>query len=230
MNKYRFIFFDLDRTLWDFDANSRETIFELIGKYGLRNQIKDEDHMHAVFNRHNEKLWSDYRKGSITKSFLRTERFRLTFRSFGIYNQELAKKIAADYILLSPSKTTLVPDAIEVLDYLYPKYKLFIITNGFNEVQYTKLANSNISGYFARVITAENAGINKPNSKIFAHALRLAKADKAHSLMIGDDLETDIKGARDFGMDQVYYNPSGSVHNDKISYEITSLSELKTIL
>jgi putative hydrolase of the HAD superfamily len=230
MNKYLFLFFDLDRTLWDFDSNSKETFYELIEKYGISKQVKDADHLHNVFSRHNEKLWKEYRSGNISKSFLRNERFRLTFASFGIYNLDLAKKMAADYIRLSPAKTGLVPDAMKVLEYLYTKYKLFIITNGFDEVQFTKLKKSSIDGYFTRVITAENAGINKPNREIFAHALKLANAKRAQSLMIGDDLEVDILGAREFGMDQVYYNPTGIPHQEKISFEIARLSELLDLL
>lgn len=229
-NKYKHIYFDLDRTIWDFDKNSEETFHEIYIKYELEKIFLDFDNFHDTYVKHNEKLWEDYRKGEIKKSLLSYKRFSLTLEDFGVDDEELAKKIAFDYITISPTKKGLFPFAHETLNYLQKKYKLYIITNGFNEVQFTKLKNSELDKYFSKVFTSEDAGAQKPNPIIFDNALKSVDALKEESIMIGDDLETDILGAKNFGLDQVYFNPRGKNHKEEISYEINSLNELTEIL
>src|SRR5690606_28036382 len=119
--------------------------------------------------------------------------------------------------------------AIDVLDYLKPKYNLHIITNGFQEVQTGKLRNSNIAHYFATVTNSEMAGVKKPNPKIFEYALNLAKTDRASSLMIGDSFEADIEGALNVGLDAVFFNEFKMEVRKDIA-QVFHLSELKNIL
>jgi putative hydrolase of the HAD superfamily len=127
-------------------------------------------------------------------------------------------------------QTALIPNAKYILKYLIKNYSLYIITNGFMDVQLAKIKNSGLSGYFKKIFTSEHARSSKPNRGIFEYALKSVNARKKESLMIGDDLEIDIKGAREFGIDQVYFNPSGIRHNDRLTYEIHSLLELKDLL
>jgi len=230
MNKYKHIYFDLDRTLWDFDNNARETFIEIYTNRNLEPIFGNFETFFSTYNHYNDLLWKDYREGKIEKSVLSYKRFTLTLNDFGVNDDELAKKIAADYITISPTKKRLFPYVHETLDYLSGKYQLHIITNGFNEVQYTKLKNSNLDKYFKNVFTSEDAGAQKPSSIIFEHALKLSHANRNESLMIGDDLEVDVLGARNVGLDQIFFNPEQIKHNEKVTYEILSLKELQEIL
>lgn len=143
---------------------------------------------------------------------------------------ELAKSIAQDYITISPTKKELFPYAHETLDYLQKKYNLYVITNGFNEVQFTKLKNSDLDKYFNKVFTSEDAGAQKPNPVIFEHALKETQSSKQDSIMIGDDLQVDVLGAKNVGLDQVFFNPFKQEHKEEITHEINSLKELQEIL
>ena len=229
-NKYKHIYFDLDRTIWDFDKNAEETFHEIYAKYELEKIFSTFDNFYNTYVNHNDQLWKEYREGKIKKSLLSYKRFTLTLEDFGVNDEKLAKDIAHDYITISPTKKSLFPYAHETLDYLHKKYKLYIITNGFNEVQFTKLKNSELDKYFSKVFTSEDAGAQKPNPEIFENALKSVNASKKESIMIGDDLEADIIGAKEFGLDQIYFNPNSKNHKEEISYEINSLNKLMEIL
>ena len=229
-NKYKHLYFDLDRTIWDFDKNAQETFHDIYDKYNLEKIFTNFDNFYTTYVAHNEKLWKDYREGKIKKAILSYKRFALTLEDFGVNDEELAKKIAQDYITISPTKKQLFTFSHETLDYLHKKYKLYIITNGFNEVQFTKLKNSELDKYFTKIFTSEDAGAQKPNSKIFENAIKSANARKKESIMIGDDLEADILGAKKYGLDQIYFNPNSKDHQEEITHEITSLKELQEIL
>ncbi|MEA3316871.1 MAG: HAD-IA family hydrolase, partial [Bacteroidota bacterium] len=154
----------------------------------------------------------------------------LTLEEYGIKNDELAQKIGDDYITISPTKMKLFPHTHETLKYLNEKYNLYIITNGFNEVQFVKMKNCGLEDYFDKIFTSENAGAQKPNMKIFEFALNSVNAKKKESIMIGDDLESDILGAKKYGLDQIFFNVVGREHNEDITYEINSLKKLQEIL
>ena len=229
MTTYTYIFFDLDRTLWDFEANALETFGELFTKYKLYSICNDFHSFHEEYRKINRKLWKQYRDGQIKKEILKYKRFYLTLKEFGKDDVELAKKLGEDYVHLSGEKTRLFPYTHEALSYLKEKYNLFIITNGFEEVQFKKINNCNLEQYFRKIITSEKAGVQKPNKQIFEYALEEAGATKDKSIMIGDDIEGDIRGAKKFGIDQVYFNPNQKPHNDEVTYEITTLKELMNI-
>lgn len=225
------IFFDLDHTLWDFETNSRETLHEIIENFGLVELgIGNPDAFISTYQRINDALWEEYRKGRIERETLRNARFQIALKEFGIDNAELAHQIGDFYIRESPLKKNLFPNAIETLTYLSEKYKLHIITNGFNEVQFIKLRESGLSKFFSEVITSEAASSKKPESKIFEYALKLSKSNVEECIMVGDSLEHDIVGARNFGMKQIYFNPKAIAHQEMVSHEITSLEELMMLL
>lgn len=230
MSSYKHIFFDLDRTLWDFEQNMRLTLMGIYDKHELKSAFPDYDTFINSFVTHNERLWGWYQQGNLKKEILRYKRFELTLNEFGIKDKELAAVIGQEYIDESPKKTALIPHTIETLDYLHPKYKLHIITNGFNEVQFTKIKLCGLEKYFEKVITSEISGYHKPRPEAFGYPLSSANAKKEESIMIGDDLVTDILGAKQFGIGQIYFNPQGIPHDESISYEIKSLLEIKDIL
>ena len=228
--KYKHLFFDLDKTLWDFEKNSKETLIELFTTYKLNERdISSFDIFFAVYTEINLSLWDLYRKGEIEKDFLNLNRFEFTFNKFGFSDLKLAQTFADDYVALSPQKTHLFPGATEVLEELQIKYQLHVITNGFKEVQYKKLENSGLNKYFSKIITSEEAGFMKPDPKVFYHAIEKANAIISESIMIGDDLEVDILSAQKFGMDQVFVNYENIHHNEKPTFEITNLFTLLEI-
>lgn len=229
--KYRHLFFDLDHTLWDFRTNSRQTLEELYEKRQLRERgIDDFDFFHTRYLAHNEKLWERYRKGFIKVDDLRWKRFWLSLLDFKIGDERLARSLAEDFMELLPMRTALFPHAAEVLSYLKEKgYVLHLITNGFEKTQHSKLRNSGLHKYFVEVITSEGSNSLKPHKEIFDYALQKAKAQAGHSIMIGDDLEVDILGAKNAGIDQVFVNHLNMVTDVEPTYTVYSLKELENI-
>ena len=204
--KYETIFFDLDRTIWDFEANAKDSFKDMYLKYKLASEIPSFEYFYTTYRQHNDKLWKNYREKKITKEKLSWYRFFLTLLDFDVDNPELAQKLGVDYLKISQTKQQLFPYTHEVLSYLKGKYTMHIITNGFEEVQFSKLTNCKLNQYFSKIITSEKAGFQKPKPEIFNYALEYTNARVETSIMIGDDMEVDIKGAKGVGMDQVHFN------------------------
>lgn len=229
--KYRHIFFDLDHTIYDFEKSSRHTLLDLYRRHELPDRgISDPEAFHEVYKRINIGLWEKYKRGEMEKEFLNVERFHLSLNEFRVNDRELAESIAMDYIRESPLKPFLFPQVREALEYLKAKYALHIITNGFEEVQESKLKANDLGKYFRSVTTSEEAGVKKPFPEIFMFALKKAGAKPEESLMIGDDIEVDIKGAKAAGMDQVFFNYTGIEHDETVTYEVRSMEEIMDIL
>ena len=225
------IFFDLDRTLWDFDRNSHKTLMYIYQEFNLNIKgVIDIDAFIASYTVHNEKLWALYRENRISKELLRSERFHLTLSDFGIDDNNLSVQLGDAYVSRCPLQTLLCSYSIEILEYLNKRYNLHIITNGFEEVQHIKLEASGLSSFFLNIITSEKVDAKKPDPMIFEYALKLAKVKAENSIMIGDDLPVDIIGAKSVGIHQIYFNPNKKDHNEIIDYEVSSLIEIKEIL
>ncbi len=224
------IFFDLDRTLWDFEKNSNQTLLDIIKKFHLlKIGVDCPKEFIRKYRVHNERLWKLYRENIITKEELRNERFLITLKDYFINDPILATKMGDEYIKKSPLKRNLFPYTIDTLVYLNKKYNLHIITNGFDEVQHIKLDYSDLKQYFNCIITSEKIGIKKPNPEIFVYALEKAKTNSKESVMIGDDLEADILGASKVGIRGVYFNPNNFKHSTQIWREINCLSQLQEL-
>ena len=232
-NTYEQLFFDLDHTIWDFDTNSEATLLDLFHELKLNELATgDFNHFHKTYHHHNEIYWDRFRKGFINREELRWKRMWRTLVDFKITDETLAKQMSERYLDILPTKTNLFPHCIELLEYLTEKkYPMHLITNGFEKTQYQKIKNSGIDRFFTHMVTSEQAGIMKPHAAIFEYALNLTKSTAEKCIMIGDTLEVDILGAKNMGMDTVYFNPA-KPHNDKVipTYVIGSLNELKTIL
>lgn len=228
---YKHIFFDLDHTLWDFERNAEETKKELFGQLGLKSLgIPSYEAFREKYVGINIDLWSLYRENRIEKKELNFKRFHLTLLEFGINDPDLGQAMADGFIEGISSRTYLFPYAKEILEYLFPRYPLYIITNGFEEVQFSKLRNSGMDKYFTSIITSEEAGCRKPDPDIFLYALRKTGALVADSLMIGDDLEVDIGGARSVGMDQLFVNHLSVNHDDPVTMEVSDLKGIEEYL
>ncbi|GAB6279432.1 MAG: YjjG family noncanonical pyrimidine nucleotidase [Lentimicrobium sp.] len=231
MKRYKDLFFDLDDTLWDFERNSEETLKELYHRF-LAQELGEENCplFLSTYHRINESLWNEYKLNRIKKTEVAYLRFLYTLEESGSNNVSLARLLAEEYIRSSPTKTNLIPGATEVLESLIREYKLHIITNGFTEVQIPKLLNSGIRHYFTTLTTSEEAGCLKPCSQIFRFALEKAKAQINQSLMIGDDPEGDIRGARQIGLDTVFFVKDSKNLQIESTYTIFELRELLQIL
>ncbi|MBM3400804.1 MAG: noncanonical pyrimidine nucleotidase, YjjG family [Bacteroidetes bacterium] len=228
---YKHLFFDLDHTIWDFDKNAEETLNELYHTYNLRELgLHSADTFIEVYTKNNHRLWADYHTGKITKQMLRERRFSETFIDLGLSPHRIPKNFEDDYVALCPTKTNLFPQAHETLRDLKERYSLHLISNGFKESTELKILNNGLQVYFEQVIISEVVGFNKPEKAIFKHALTLAKARVSESIMIGDSIEADIRGAQDYGMKAIYFNPERKEKPSDVQHEISCLSELKTLL
>jgi putative hydrolase of the HAD superfamily len=176
------------------------------------------------------KLGEQYDRGFIDREVIRNDRFKMVLSELGNEDHNLAFRLGNHYSILSPTKKNLVPNTLEVLNYLLEKYPLYLVTNGFEEMQSTKVESGGIRKYFKDVITSERAGHKKPAKEIFDFTLQLGGLDKEEVIMVGDNLLTDIAGASNAGIDSVLYNPKRELHQEKVTFEITSLLELKSIL
>ena len=229
--KYRHLLFDLDHTLWDFEKNSGETLVELYHFYDLQRYGKfSPDDLLKKFKEVNTILWDLYDRNEIDRAHIRKNRFKMVFTQLGLTEQDVPPDISEVYLSICPTKSNVIPDTFEVLEYLKGKYLMHIITNGFDDIQDIKLNSSNLRGYFDKVFTSEAVGYKKPSKEMFEKALEIIGAQKKSCVMIGDNLETDIKGALNASLDVIYFNPDKIPHELQLNYEIHSLLELKTIL
>lgn len=230
--KYKHLFFDLDHTLWDFDANARATLQQLHIDLDLVSKgVHDFELFHKNYLQHNEKLWARYRNGYIKQEELRLKRMWLTLLDFKIADEALAMQLNELFLQLLPARTILFPDTKEVLQYLINKdYRLHLITNGFEKTQRSKLKHSGLDGFFKEVITSESSNSLKPQKEIFDFALNKTGARAEESIMIGDSLEIDVAGAMNAGMDAIHVNfNSAPQDNIKPTYTIKALKELEEI-
>ncbi len=231
MPQYKHLFFDLDHTLWDFDTNAKETLTEIYALFELETKgVTVFDDFHKHYLHHNEILWSKYHNGLITADELKWKRMWRTLLEFKIGDEQLSRNLSAKFLELLPVKKNLFPHTKEILDYLSSKnYALHLITNGFEKVQWLKLNNSGLGNYFTHVITSEASNSLKPKKEIFDFAMSKAGASLQESIMLGDNLEADIQGGINAGMDTVFVNHINATTDLNPTYTISSLKELENI-
>lgn len=229
---YKYVFLDLDDTIWDFRANAKESLREVYYKLGLDRHFPDYEHFFKVYITRNNELWDMYGKGEISREYLMKERFSYPLRYIGIDDEDMPHQVSEMYLDMLPTRTRLVEHGRELLDYLYPKYPLTIISNGFARVQYKKMENSKIDHYFAHVVLSDDVKSLKPDKHIFEHALKLNNAKPEEAIMIGDIYGADILGAQNAGIDQILYNwrDYQFQENETATYVVDSLKEIFDIL
>lgn len=231
MKNYKHLFFDLDHTLWDFDRNTSEAIQEIykIFNFSKWSFFTFNDFM-RTFNEINEYLWDKFNHGRIDRLELRNNRFSLILDKLGVNKGEIPDGIGDKYLELAPVKPNVIPHTHDILEYLKPNYGLHIITNGFDDVQHSKLKASQIHDYFDIIVTSDSSGHRKPQKGIFEFAMHQAGATRNDAIMIGDNIETDIVGAQNASMDQIFFNPKETRHTLDVTFEITSLKHIMNIL
>ncbi|MHA8065156.1 YjjG family noncanonical pyrimidine nucleotidase [Aquirufa sp. ROCK2-A2] len=217
------IFFDWDHTLWDHDLNAQEVIFELFEELNLYpKQIIDFPVAWETFRIINDQLWDQYQAGQISQTYLRENRFKDYFKALKLETDTDA--FSKEYLYRTPRKKHLIPGAAMVVSQLAQKYPLYILTNGFDDIQYVKVDGSGIGHYFKKMITSEQIGVKKPDPLFFRHALDLANCQANEVLMIGDHAIADIQGAEDVGITSIHFQSSNLISNSK--RVISQLSDL----
>lgn len=229
--KYSTIFFDLDDTLINTTVNNLHSLQEIFNKYEFNNYYENFDDFHSVFAPHNLSLWKLYEQNSITKTELKSQRFFVPFRHISSITQEKALEINDAFMFGTAGKKRLIEGATELLDKLKPVYKLVILSNGFEEVQYKKLEKAGLTHYFDKIILSDNLGVNKPHPDLFQHALNVTKACRKETVMIGDNWNSDITGAKNSNIDQIWFNPKGLPAKEFIpTHTVGKLYEIEDIL
>lgn len=246
---YKYYLIDLDRTLWDFDKNSRSAICKLVRRNSSLfqrvlevEQTSEDIALDIFFEKYdviNHKLWKEYEDGTLSKDNLRWRRFYDAFLLYDYDNETQARVFGEDYLEQMICETELMPGAMDMLlKFESQGAKMAIISNGFKEVQYRKLRGSAIDRFFEVVIVSEEVGVHKPSPKIFEHALsklsgvnpqedlQLWREIKKETLMIGDDYANDIEGAMIFGIDQFFYNHKKRSDCPGATYEAYDLTPL----
>lgn len=239
MNHYSALFLDLDNTLYDFTANSRAAYRATFDLFGLSRWWATFDEWFDVYEPNNVRLWTLYGQGLIDKAQLNAERYAYPFLQKGVADEPdatgltLSQRFMHEALRRMPLGTAVKPHAHDVLAYLQTRYPLYILSNGFADLQYTKLRSADLDRFFAGIILSDDIGITKPQRGIFDHALRVAGIAADEALMVGDHYDVDIVGAHDAGWDSVWYNPDGKsigAAGYEPTHTIRSLQELTTLL
>lgn len=226
------VFFDLDRTLWDFETNTKNALKEVYEKLELYQRLKcTEEAFISSYRRYNNQHWKRYLANEIDKETVRIKRFHDVLRDFGCEDDILAQQLSETYLSIAPYQRQLFPNVKETLDWLKDRdIRLAVITNGFKEAQEIKLKSSGIREYFDFVFSSEEVGIAKPDPQIFKYALQQCKAQANTSIMVGDHFETDVLGAEQTGIRGVLFDPHQNVQSRKEIDRITKMDELKEII
>jgi YjjG family noncanonical pyrimidine nucleotidase len=232
LKPYEHLFFDLDHTLWDFEANAHECLIEMYDSFDMKGLgAEDVAFFCKKFSEANHYYWALLEAKQTTVDVVKKKRFQAAFDKLNIHiSEDLSLEMTEVFIKLLPSKTRLIDGTIEVLEYLKPNYQMHILSNGFEDIQIKKMKNSGIDHYFDKLITNEKAKALKPDKAIFDFALNYANASLSSSLMIGDNYIADIKGAMNAQFDTVFYNPAKQDIQEKPTFEIFNLIEIKEFL
>ena len=205
----KWIFFDLDDTLWNFSANSAVSLRILYNISPiLKKLFKDIDEFIEVYHKNNSLMWDFYAKGQVTTNQLKVERWRRTLatKQFEVLTA-VCEELDRNYLEILAQGKEMIPDVIETLEILTKKYLIAVLSNGFSKTQYQKLHYSGLEKYITRTIVSEEIETNKPNPKIFDYAIQETGASKPY-LMVGDNGDTDIYGAMRAGWYAIWFNPS----------------------
>lgn len=234
--KYKDLFIDFDDTLYDTHGNAVMALSETFDYFHLNRYFEDPQVFYDAYWTANIDLWTQYAKGEITRDYLIVERFRRPLSvGKGIeVTKELCLEISDKFLDFCASKPGVIDGAHELMDYLKRKgYRMHMCSNGFHEVQYKKLDACSLHDYFNTIILSEDAGVNKPSKDYFDYALKVSGANRETTLMIGDNLQSDILGALNAGLDAMLFNrwqvPSEELPQD-LTFVVDNLCDIMEIL
>jgi len=242
MKQYTDLFLDFDDTLYDTHGNAVIALAETFKHFQLDRYFDDPQVFYDDYWKTNIDLWGRYSKGEITRDYLIIERFRhplcvseelrVKSEEYASTFKEYCLKISDVFLDYCASKPGVIEGAHELMDYLKQKgYKLHMTSNGFHEVQYKKLKSCGLSNHFDTIILSEDAGVNKPSPLFFEYALKQSGAKKESTIMIGDNFQTDILGAKNAGLDTIFFNhwPEYPA-TEPVTYEVKALKDIMNIL
>lgn len=241
MKQYKAVFIDWDDTIGDFIGAAKLALQEMYDKYHLCDYFASHEEFVSLYKPHNIELWDKYGKDLVTKAFLRVDRFlwpllhgsKTQNSKFKIQNlAALAEQMSEDFLNLTTAHFSLLPGAEELVRYLAAKYPLTVVTNGFIEVQYEKFDKSGLRDCFTHIVLSEEVGCQKPNPRIYEEALRMNGLSAEEVVMIGDSWTSDIQGAINAGIDQIWIRKSQEPlpQGQSATYLVQSLSEVMEIL
>lgn len=248
MKQYKAVFIDWDDTIGDFHGAAKLALQEMYEKYHLSDYFASHEEFVSLYKPHNIELWDQYGKDLVTKAFLRVDRFLWPLLHGSKVKGEkgkvkgenlcvLAEQMSEDFLHLTTKYFSLLPGAEELVRYLAKKYPLTVVTNGFIEVQYEKFDKSGLRDCFAHIVLSEEVGCQKPNPRIFEEALRMNGLQAEDVVMIGDSWNSDIQGAINAGIDQIWIQKSKEPEAESpdtivqtATYIVESLSDVMNIL
>ncbi len=229
---YTTVLLDLDDTLWDFSQSAKISLQQMYEELELGRWFDSVEQFIKIYKVKNTQMWEEYGRGEITKEYLALERFAHPLRQANCSEMELAQKMSEMFLGLTNKNMVLIDGAIELLEYLKPKYKLAAVSNGFVEAQYVKLDSSGLGKYFSHIILSEEIGLHKPDVKFFQKALQITATNSVNAVVIGDNFDSDVLGAQNAGIDAIYFDRS-MAKTGKVSDSIkivSRLCEIATVL
>lgn len=241
MKQYKAVFIDWDDTIGDFVGAAKRALQEMYDKYKLSDYFASHEEFVSLYKPHNIELWDKYGKDLVTKAFLRVDRFLYPLlhgtkvasqiQSYTALSA-LAEQMSEDFLHLTTKYFSLLPGAEELVRYLAKKYPLTVVTNGFIEVQYEKFDKSGLRNCFSHIVLSEEVGCQKPNPRIYEEALHMNGVSAEEAVMIGDSWNSDIQGAINAGIDQIWVRKSQDslLEGQSATYLVQSLSEVMEIL
>ena len=249
MKKYKAIFIDWDDTIGDFHGAADLALQEMYQKYQLERYFASPEEFVSIYKPHNLELWALYGEDKVTKEYLSFDRFfyplmhgskvgeRLKVKGERLEVMALAEQLSDDFLALTTAHFSLLPGAEELVRYLATKYPLTVVTNGFIEVQYEKFDKSGLRDCFSHIVLSEEVGGQKPNPRIFEEALRMNGLPAEDVLMVGDSWYSDIQGAINAGIDQMWvkWNKEAGVKSQDgmeqtATYVVGNLEEVMEML
>jgi putative hydrolase of the HAD superfamily len=221
MNHLKWVFFDLDNTLWDFDANAREALKVLFERHQLHvHSNYHVDQFISLYEDVNKSYWKKYEKGEVSKEILRTRRFSDTFDIMGVQPALQPQNVWEEYLDICPHMPVLIPGALECLSNVSQKFKIGILTNGFEETQKIKLKSSGIGAYVDYMQSSERIGFAKPSSDFFNHVFENLSVSPENCCYIGDNLETDVWGGIHSGMKTAFFDKDKHFEQQELPAEL----------
>ena len=244
MKQYKAVFIDWDDTIGDFIGAAKLALQDMYEKYNLSEYFASFEEFFLLYKPHNIELWDKYGKDLVTKEYLSFDRFffplmhgsrvgeRLKAKRDRQGVAALAEQLSEDFLNMTTARFSLLEGAEELVRYLAAKYPLTVVTNGFVEVQYEKFDKSGLRNCFSHIVLSEEVGYQKPNPRIFEEALRMNGLQAEDVVMIGDSWNSDIQGAINAGIDQIWIRKSKDPlpEGQSATYLVQTLSEVMEIL